>query len=186
MDEVNTLIEDVFNEQARLLWKWRQHILELLSKPLVGHDGDAADGQEYQRTLDEQGEADTYLRAYAALLADRRQALTSERTLLAEHEIREKKYRRTKAAMKASAAHEDEDEEFEEKDELRPEQEVLLSELSIERNDILLCLNGRAIKSVGRTQLKLTNIIHKDHRFWLTSQLLIPELLQIAIQRRLS
>jgi len=151
MEEVNTMIEEVFNEQAELLWKWRKHILELLTKPLVGHDGETADGQEYQRTLDEQGEADTYLRAYAALLADRRQALTSERTLLAEHEVREKKYRKTKAAMKAAAVQEDEDEgeEFEERAELLPEQEVLLSELSIARKDILLRLKGRAIKSVS-------------------------------------
>jgi len=153
MEEVNAMIEEVFNEQAELLWKWRKHILELLTKPLVAHGSEAADGQEYQRTLDEQGEADTYLRAYAALLADRRQALTSERTLLAEHEVREKKYRKTKAAMKAAAVREDEDEvegeEFEERAELLPEQEVLLSELSIARKDILLRLKGRAIKSVS-------------------------------------
>jgi E3 ubiquitin-protein ligase SHPRH len=152
MEEVNTLVEEVFNEQAELLWKWRQHILELLTKPLVSHNGEAADGQEYQRTLDEQGEADTYLHAYAALLADRRQALTSERTLLAEHEVREKKYRQTKAAKRAAAMQEDEDEEFAEKDHLQllPEQEILLSELSTARKDILLRLKGRAIKSVSR------------------------------------
>jgi E3 ubiquitin-protein ligase SHPRH len=154
MEEVNTMIEEVFNEQAELLWKWRKHILDLLTKPLVAHDGEAADGQEYQRTLDEQGEADTYLRAYAALLADRRQALTSERTLLAEHEVREKKYRKTKAAMKVATIQEDEDEDedFEERAELLPEQEVLLSELSIARKDILLHLKGRAIKSVSLNQ----------------------------------
>lgn len=44
-----------------------------------------ADGQEYQRSLDNQGEAETYLQAYTALLADRREALTNERTLLAAH-----------------------------------------------------------------------------------------------------
>lgn len=145
------MLEEVLNEQAELLWKWRQHILELLNKPLAAHDGEAADGQEYQRTLDEQGEADTYLHAYAALLADRRQALTSERTLLAEHQVREKKARKTKAAMKASALYEKENQGFQDIDdeELRPEQEVLLSELSTQRKDILLRLKGRAIKSVG-------------------------------------
>lgn len=153
MEEVNNLIEEVLNAQIELLWQWRQHILELLTKPLAAHDGDTADGQEYQRTLDEQGEADTYLQAYAALLADRRQALTSERTLLAEHEVREKKFRKTKAAIKAAAVHEEYVDELEERDrvELRPEQEVLLSELSAQRKDILLRLKGRAIKSVSHS-----------------------------------
>lgn len=147
------MLEEVFNEQASLLWEWRQHILKLLTQPLVGHDGDqTADGQEYQRTLDEQGDVDTYLQAYAALLADRRQALTSERTLLAEHDVREKEVRRTKAARKAADMYDDECHEFDEEHEEQPnpEQEVLLSTLSTKRKDLLSHLKGRAIKSVSR------------------------------------
>lgn len=58
----------------------------LLTKKLS--PGDQADGQEYQRTLDDQGEAETYLQAYTALLADRRESLVNERTLLAAHDAR--------------------------------------------------------------------------------------------------
>ena len=51
-------------------------------------ESDTADGEEYQRTLDDQGEAETYLQAYAALLADRREAMYNERTILAAHDAR--------------------------------------------------------------------------------------------------
>lgn len=44
---------------------------------------DEVDGQEYQRTLVDQGEVETYLQDYAVLLADRRVALINERVLLA-------------------------------------------------------------------------------------------------------
>jgi E3 ubiquitin-protein ligase SHPRH len=57
---------------------------ELLTQQLT--PGEEADGQEYQRTLDDQGEAETYLMNYASLLADRREALLRERTLLAAHD----------------------------------------------------------------------------------------------------
>lgn len=58
---------------------------ELLTQKLTPGDEDA-DGQEYQRTLDDQGEAETYLMNYTSLLADRREALLQERTLLAAHD----------------------------------------------------------------------------------------------------
>lgn len=118
----------------------------LLSQPLNKKDADA-DGQEYQKTLDDQGEAETYLQAYAALLADRREALTNERTLLAAHDVREKQLRQTKAAMKAVATAEDNLDHPEGVD-LQPEHEVLHKELSAERKAIVLGLNGRSIKSV--------------------------------------
>ncbi|KIK58782.1 hypothetical protein GYMLUDRAFT_170647, partial [Collybiopsis luxurians FD-317 M1] len=60
----------------------------LLTQSLNPGGEDDADGQEYRRTLNNQGEAETFLQAYAALLADRREALTSERTVLAAHDAR--------------------------------------------------------------------------------------------------
>ena len=142
------MIEDVLNEQADLLWEWREHIMVLLSQPLAQRE-DEADGQEYQRTLDDQGEAETYMQAYSALLADRRVALTNERTLLAAHDVREKHLRKTKAAFKA--AHTSLESELELPDglDIQPEHEVLHKELSNRRNDILAKLGGRAIKSVS-------------------------------------
>lgn len=82
--DANDIIEYVLNEQSELLWEWRARMTELLTQKLT--PGEDADGQEYQRTLDDQGEAETYLRNYAALLADRREALLKERTLLAAHD----------------------------------------------------------------------------------------------------
>src|SRR5215471_602678 len=103
MDEANEIIENVLNEQSALLWQWRMKIHALLTQK-VAAGNDEADGEEYARTLETQGEAETYLQVYAALLADRREVLVAERTLLAAHDAREKKLRHTKAAMRAAAA----------------------------------------------------------------------------------
>ncbi|KAF8870912.1 SNF2 family N-terminal domain-containing protein [Gymnopilus junonius] len=149
MDEANSLIEHVFNEQSALLWKWRTHIMRLLMKPLNHEEADQAEGDEYQRSLDDQGEVETYMQAYAALLADRREALVNERTLLAAHDVREKQLRHTKAAMKAAATMSADGElDIPEDIEILPEHEVLHKELSNQRKNILLALQGRAVKSI--------------------------------------
>jgi E3 ubiquitin-protein ligase SHPRH len=157
IEELDTLIEDVLNEQADLLWEWREHIMVLLSQPLTQKE-DEADGQEYQRTLDDQGEAETYLQAYAALLADRRVALINERTLLAAHDVREKHVRKTKAAFRAAHMSLDLDSELEipEGLDIQPEHEVLHKDLSNKRNDILVKLGGRAIKSVSNNNSRIS------------------------------
>ncbi|TFK32939.1 SNF2 family N-terminal domain-containing protein [Crucibulum laeve] len=147
MEEVNEIIENVLNSQSQLLWQWRTRITELLTSKL--NPGEAeADGQEYQRTLDNQGEAETFLQAYTALLADRRETLVNERTLLAAHDVREKKLRHTKAAIKAAHALEDAQLEIPDDLEMQPEHEVMHLELSTQRKDILQRLQGRAVKSV--------------------------------------
>lgn len=156
MEEGNDIVA-VLNDQSELLWEWRTQITQLLTEPL-NNGGNEADGQEYQRNLDNQGEAETHLRAYAALLADRREALSSERNLLAVHEGRERKTRSTKASKRARDAAamnwegaDDEMQGLEQLDddaEQRPEDEVLFKELSDERKKLLLSLNGRAMKSV--------------------------------------
>lgn len=132
-----------------MLWEWRTKIIEILSQPLSRTDSDA-DGQEYQKTLDDQGEAEAYLQAYAALLADRREALTNERTLLAAHETREKRLRQTKASLKAVAV--DDQLDMSGDTDFQPEHEVLHKELSSRRKNLVLALEGRSIKSV-RTQI---------------------------------
>ncbi|KAF6756271.1 SNF2 family N-terminal domain-containing protein [Ephemerocybe angulata] len=149
MDEVNALIANVLNDQAELVVEWRSKIVELLTQKLTGKgDDDEGDGQEYQRNLDNQGEAEAYMQAYAALLADRREALVNERTLLAAHDVREKKLRHTKAAMKAATALDIPVMENTNDVELQPEHEVMYKDLSDERKELLQRLQGRAIKSV--------------------------------------
>ncbi|KAF8731589.1 hypothetical protein AX14_004659 [Amanita brunnescens Koide BX004] len=171
MEEGNDIVA-VLNDQSELLWEWRTQITQLLTEPL-NNGGNEADGQEYQRNLDNQGEAETHLRAYAALLADRREALSSERNLLAAHEGRERKTRSTKASKRARDAAamnwegaDDEMQGLEQLDddaEQRPEDEVLFKELSDERKKLLLSLNGRAMKSIQiDLQAALSRIKSKD------------------------
>lgn len=150
------MIEDVLNKQANLLWEWRKHIMVLLSRPLTQKE-DEADGQEYQRTLDDQGEAETYLQVYAALLADRRVALINERTLLAALDVKEKHSRKTKAAFRAAHTSLESELETPEGLDIQPEHEVLHKELSDKRNDILERLEGRAIKSVSNNNNSRTS-----------------------------
>jgi E3 ubiquitin-protein ligase SHPRH len=122
----------------------------LLTQSLKG-DSDA-DGDEYSRSLDAQGEADMYLQAYTALMADRRAALLAERTLLAEHDGKEKKLRKTKAAKAATAAAMAarglQNPEIAEDFDLRPEHEVLFKDLTQVRRALLEDFDGRAIKSI--------------------------------------
>ena len=149
MEEANEMIDELLNEQSALLWQWRTRLIGLLTQSLTS-DGDDADGQEYTRSLETQGEAETYLQAYAALLADRREALTSERTLLAAHDDREKKIRKTKAAKKAAEAALEEEVLMQIGDlDPQPEHQVLQQELKDERTALLEDFNtGRALRSV--------------------------------------
>ncbi|THU89639.1 hypothetical protein K435DRAFT_760893 [Dendrothele bispora CBS 962.96] len=145
--ELDAIIEDVLNPQTELLWEWRTKLHALLTTSLNPADNDSADGGEYQRTLDDQGEAEVYLQAYQALIADRREALVNERTLLAAHDDRETKQRKTKAALKAIAAVDD-DLMLPLEGEMRPEDEVLQKQLALTRRDLVKDLKGRSVKSI--------------------------------------
>lgn len=143
VDQLHEIIDQAINEQSKLLWIWRTRIHSLLTQKLTNDDDDSPDGEEYQRTLESQGEAETYLQAYQALLADRKASISHERTVLATHDtrfvaitikssldlllkivyfFREKQLRKTKAAIKA-VAEATEPESFD----IQPEHEVLRS-----------------------------------------------------------
>ncbi|CAK5267784.1 unnamed protein product [Mycena citricolor] len=110
--------------------EWRGQLTGLLMTGLTPDE--QADGQEYQRTLDDQGEAEIYLTNYTALLADYRE--------------KEKKLRETKAAMKATARDENEKTpEVATGIELQPEHEVLHTELASQRKRRYR-LSGSAIR----------------------------------------
>lgn len=151
VDEANSLVTQLLNPQSKLLWKWRTHLITLLSESLTASE-EKPDGDEYARTLETQGEAETYLQVYAALLADRKEALIAERTLLAVLDVKEKKERRTRASKKAKAAAAQRDEDMlvmTEDVELRPEDDVLKAELHGERKALLQEFNPeRAVKSI--------------------------------------
>ncbi|TFK67239.1 hypothetical protein BDN72DRAFT_843332 [Pluteus cervinus] len=140
--ELNDIIEVVLNAQSELLWEWRENLTSLLTQKLSPGE-DEADGQEYQRTLDNQGNAEVYIKAYSALLADMREALMHERTLLAAHDVREKHVRKTHAAMRAAAEFLDTEDV-----DLQPEHDILHQELTEKRKELLEDLGGRAVKSI--------------------------------------
>jgi E3 ubiquitin-protein ligase SHPRH len=130
------------------LWEWRTRIHALLTQKLAAN-GDQADGEEYSRTLETQGEVEIYMQAYAALLADRREAISAERTLLAVHDGQEQKVRRTKAAARAAVrAIPNDDFEIPEDVDVQPQHEVLHRELTEQRKEIHEQFSGRALKSV--------------------------------------
>lgn len=149
MDQAKEIVDELLNAQARLLWKWREHIYHLIAQPLGAPDSEAdgADGQEYSRSLATQGEAEVYLQSYASLLADRREVLVNERTMLAVHDAKEKKLRRTKAAAKA-VAHDDDADMIDTEVEVEPEHMVLRKQLEDERRALLAQFEGVAVKSI--------------------------------------
>ena len=150
------MIDELLNPQSALLWKWRSHLVQLLTAPLTS-GGDDADGQEYARSLETQGEAESYLQVYSALLADRREIMTAERTLLAIVDVKEKKTRHTKAAAKAAQALLDDDVMVALAEiEAQPEDEVLKQTLHDERKALLEDHNlERAVRSI---MVELSNI----------------------------
>ncbi|KZT00238.1 uncharacterized protein LAESUDRAFT_816623 [Laetiporus sulphureus 93-53] len=169
MTEANEMV-DFLNEQSKVLWRWRSQMITLLTRPLSSSDdGEDADGQEYARSLETQGEAEAYLQAYSALLADRREFLTAERTLLDAHNVREAHIRHTKASMKASGIVLEEDiiplEQLDDEEHL-PEHDVLHKLLTDERKALLEGFDtSRAVKSV---MIDLNNVaakIPKDDDF---------------------
>lgn len=165
LEEADKLIDQVLNAQSRLLWKWRMCIYSLLTQSLTASNNEGeADGQEYSRTLNTQGEAEAYLQAYATLLADRREVLSAERTVLAVHNARERKHRKTAVAVRAIAPQLDElDLGLVTDDiELQPEHEVLKKELMDARKTLSMNFVGRAVKSIMVDLIAVSAKIPKD------------------------
>ncbi|EIW68737.1 hypothetical protein TREMEDRAFT_71902 [Tremella mesenterica DSM 1558] len=104
----------ILDGNAVLIVEWRKKIVELLSTPVESETTDVpgvGQGQNvenpekeyYAEALNAQGEVEAYLIAYAAALADRREMMLEERSLLAERDVRTAKQRSTRAAIKAVA-----------------------------------------------------------------------------------
>ncbi|KAH8818676.1 SNF2 family N-terminal domain-containing protein [Flagelloscypha sp. PMI_526] len=157
VEECEEIIDDIINEQGVLLWEWRTEIKTLLTAPLNSNEGEGdsqgddgqgvADGAEYQRSLDSQIRVELFMQQYNALIADRKARYVAERTLLNQHDQREKRLRKTQAAIKAAA-----DADMEENPlrdvELPPEQQVVKSELKEKRTNLLELHQGRALRSI--------------------------------------
>ena len=149
------MITDLLNAQTNLLWQWRGRLVELLTRSISSDSGEDADGKEYARSLETQGEAETFLHAYTVLLNDRREALFAEKSLLAAHDGRGKFKRATAAAMRALDGVSDADADaMNDLYETRPEDQVLRRDLMEERLILLDPFQGRALKSI---MIDLTN-----------------------------
>lgn len=86
---------ELLNEQGELLWEWRGVIIGLLTQKLSADDKEESDGQEYARALETQSTVAAYMQQWAALLADKKDTLIAERSILAAHEDMEIKQRKT-------------------------------------------------------------------------------------------
>ncbi|WVQ84030.1 hypothetical protein IAT38_006175 [Cryptococcus sp. DSM 104549] len=110
IEQANDLLE-ILNDNALLVFNWRTMIIDLLSSPIDAEPADAPEGQGqdvenpeaeyYAEALKAQGEAEAYMIAYAAAIADRREFMSETRSLLATHDARVTKQRSTKAALNA-------------------------------------------------------------------------------------
>ena len=149
------MIIDLLNAQTNLLWQWRCRLIELLTRSISSGSGEDADGKEYARSLETQGEAETFLHAYSVLLNDRREALLAEKSLLATHDGRGHFKRATAAAMRTLDGVADADVEMiNVLSETRAEDQVLRRDLMEERLVLLGPFQGRALKSI---MVDLTN-----------------------------
>jgi E3 ubiquitin-protein ligase SHPRH len=83
LEELSTALD----EQAAVLDDWREHIIQLLLKPLVDEEMDETTGEEYGESAKLQDEILVYLQILRTALADRHEAITGQKNFLVEHEI---------------------------------------------------------------------------------------------------
>ncbi|KZS95380.1 hypothetical protein SISNIDRAFT_408473 [Sistotremastrum niveocremeum HHB9708] len=157
LDEADDII-DLMKQQADLLFEWRTKIFDFLTKELTGRETNEADGEEYGRALEIQGEVEQYLQAYFTLLGDRKEALVAERTILDQLGTRETKQRTTKAAMRAAA-----EDDFQALEDDVPEDAAKKKELNAQRKQIRSKFQARAIKSVMIDLNKLAVTLEDKH-----------------------
>ena len=149
------MITDLLNAQTNLLWQWRSRLVELLTRSISSGSEEDADGKEYARSLETQGEAETFLHAYFVLLNNRWEALFVEKSLLAAHDGRGKFKRITLAAMRANDGVAGGDVELiNDLSVAQLEDQVLWKDLMEERLTLLDPFQGRVLKSI---MVDLTN-----------------------------
>ncbi|KAI5461114.1 SNF2 family N-terminal domain-containing protein [Mariannaea sp. PMI_226] len=86
IDRLEELYEGL-NEQSNLIDDWREHIIQLLLKPLVDEDDEKeTTGEELVESAQVQDELMVYVQALRAVIADRQDAMTGQTNELAKHE----------------------------------------------------------------------------------------------------
>lgn len=84
LDEINTALD----EQAGTIDDWREHVIQLLLKPLVDEESDETTGEEYDQSTKLQDEILVYLQVLRTTLSDRTAVITGQRNFLVDHETR--------------------------------------------------------------------------------------------------
>jgi E3 ubiquitin-protein ligase SHPRH len=149
--EVKITLDSILTPQAALLWTWRARLIAELKHRLSssGESGDVVDGEEYNRSLDTQARAEIMLQEYAAILADRREIFSGERSALAAHDfgvLQPKKKRKRRGAPKEQETGLGLDTEGVEQ---RPEDDVLRAEMNVERLKVMAGYKfGRSIRKI--------------------------------------
>ncbi|KAK3956499.1 SNF2 family N-terminal domain-containing protein [Pseudoneurospora amorphoporcata] len=82
-------IYEALDKQAEKLDEWREHVIQLLLKPLVDEDNTdvEATGQEYEESTKLQDEILAYVQVLKAAIADRQAVISAQRNGLIEHEV---------------------------------------------------------------------------------------------------
>ncbi len=76
------------DDQAVEVDDWREHVIQLLSRPLVDEENDEITGEEYEQSTKLQDEILVYLQILRIALADRQAAVTGQKNFLVEHEMK--------------------------------------------------------------------------------------------------
>lgn len=76
------------DEQANQLDEWREHVIQLLIKPLVDEETDDITGEEYEQSTREQDEILVFVQALRAAISDRLTAVSGQKNFLVGHETK--------------------------------------------------------------------------------------------------
>ncbi|KAB5563297.1 SNF2 family N-terminal domain-containing protein [Coniochaeta sp. 2T2.1] len=82
------LLYETLDDQAGLLDEWREHVIQLLLKPLVDEETGEITGEEYEQSAKLSEEIVVYVQAVRTVLADRYQLLSGQHNILVEHEFK--------------------------------------------------------------------------------------------------
>ncbi|KAF4999767.1 hypothetical protein FGRMN_2236 [Fusarium graminum] len=86
LDDLEALYGEL-NDQANVIDEWREHLVQLLLKPLVDEEGDVeTTGEEYGESAKDQDELMVYVQVLRVAVADRQDALTGQTNELIKHE----------------------------------------------------------------------------------------------------
>jgi E3 ubiquitin-protein ligase SHPRH len=76
------------DDQANQLDEWREHVIQLLLKPLLDEEHDDLTGEEYEDSTKLQDEITVYVQVLRTVVADRQDALSGQKNFLVDHEYK--------------------------------------------------------------------------------------------------